>query len=66
MGIRKYGTKLIGDNLSKGTKFLGDHLFMGTKFDGDRLSRGIEFMEIVCPGGKEVGDQKSRDQMGTI
>ena len=37
---------------------------MGTKFDGDRLSRGINFMEIVCPGGKEVGDQKSGDQMG--
>ena len=38
---------------------------MGTKFDGDRLSRGINFMRIVCPGGQEVGDRKSGDQMGS-
>ena len=38
---------------------------MGTEFDGDRLSRGINFMGIVCPGGQEVGDQKSGDQMGS-
>ena len=38
---------------------------MGTEFDGDHLSRGINFMGIVCPGGQEVGDRKSRDQMGS-
>ena len=43
----------------------GDHLSMGTKFDGDSLSRGINFMGIVCPGGQEVGDRKSGDQMGS-
>ena len=37
---------------------------MGTEFDGDCLSRGINFMGIVCPGGQEVGDRKSGDQMG--
>ena len=70
------GTKLVGDHLSRGTKFLwticpvqwdqifGDHLTLGTKFDGDRLSRGINFMGTVCPGEQEVGDRKSRDQMG--
>ena len=47
-----------------GTKLVGDHLSIGTEFDGDRLSRGINFMGIVCPGGQEVGDQKSGDQMG--
>ena len=48
-----------------GTKLVGDHLSRGTKFDGDRLSRGINFMEIVCPVGQKVGDQKSGDQMGS-
>ena len=66
VGIRKYGDQIDWRQFVQGNQILGDHLFMGTKFDGDRLSRGIEFMEIVCPGGKEVGDQKSRDQMGTI
>ena len=43
---------------------MGDHLSMGTEFDGDHLSRGINLMGIVCPGGQEVGDWKSGDQMG--
>ena len=38
---------------------------MGTEFDGDHLSRGISLMGIVCPGGQEVGDGKSGDQMGS-
>ena len=38
---------------------------MGTKFDGDHFSRGINFMGIVYPGGQEVGDQKSGDQMSS-
>ena len=46
-----------------GTKLVGKHLSMGTEFDGNCLSRGINFMGIVCPGGQEVGDRKSGDQM---
>ena len=38
---------------------------MGTEFVGDHLSEGIDFMGIVCPGGQEVGDWKSGDQMGS-
>ena len=38
---------------------------MGTKFDGHHLSRGINFMGIVFPGGQEVVDRKSGDQMGS-
>ena len=53
VGIRKYGDQIFGD-----------HLSMGTEFDGDRLSRGINFMGIICPGGQEVEDWKSGDQMG--
>ena len=41
-----------------GTKLVGDHLSMGTEFDGN-------LMGIVCPGGQEVGDQKSGDQIGS-
>ena len=36
----------------------------GIEFDGDHLSMGMNFMGMVCPGGQEVGDQKSRDQIG--
>ena len=46
-----------------GTKLVGDHLSRGTKFDGDHWSRGINFIGIISPGGQEVGDQKSMDQM---
>ena len=46
-----------------GTKLVGDHLSRGTKFDGDSWSRGINFIGIISPGGQEVEDQKSRDQM---
>ena len=35
-----------------------------TEFDGDCLSRGINFMGIICPGGRKVGDQKSGDHIG--
>ena len=38
---------------------------MRTEFVGDHLSRGIDFMGIVCPGGQEIGDRKSGDQMGS-
>ena len=38
---------------------------IGTEFDGDHLSRGIILMGIVCPGGQEVGEWKSGDQMGS-
>ena len=37
---------------------------MVTELVGDHLSRGIDFMGIVCPGGQELGDRKSGDQMG--
>ena len=47
------------------TELVGDHLSMGTEFDRHHLSRGINFIEIVCPGGQEVGDRKSGDQMGS-
>ena len=47
------GTKFDGDRLSRGTKLVGDHLSMGTKFLG-----------TICPWGLELGDRKSRDQMG--
>ena len=46
-------------------KNLRDHLSMGTQLVGDHLFRGINFMGIVCPGGQEVGDWKSEDQMGS-
>ena len=46
-------------------RILRDHLSKGTEFNGDRLSRSINFMGIVCPGGQEVGDQKSGDQIGS-
>ena len=54
MGIQKYRDQAFGDYLS-----------MGTEFDGDCLSRGINFMRIFCPGGQDVGDWKSGDQMGS-
>ena len=38
---------------------------MVTKLVGDHFSRGIDFMGIVCPGGQEVGERKSGDQMGS-
>ena len=44
---------------------MGDYLSMGTDFVGDHFSRGIDLMGIVCPGGQEVGDRKSGDQMGS-
>jgi hypothetical protein len=37
---------------------------MGTEFVGDHLSRGISFIGIICPGGREVRDRKSGDQIG--
>ena len=37
----------------------------GTEFVRDHLCRGINFMGIVCPGRQEVGDRKSRDQIGS-
>ena len=59
------GTKLVGDHLSRGTKFDGDRLSRRTKLVGDHLSMGTEFWGIICPWGQKVGDQKSRDQMGS-
>ena len=38
---------------------------MVTELVGDHLYRGIDFMGIVCPGGQEVGERKSGDQMGS-
>ena len=57
MGIRKYGYKI-----GWGPFVLGDQR---TEFNWNHLSRGNYFMGIVCPGGQEVGDQKSGDQMGS-
>ena len=54
----------FGGPFIHGNQNVGDHLSMATEFDGDCLSRGINFMGIVCPGGQEVGDWKSGDQMG--
>ena len=44
---------------------MGDHLSMGTELVGDHLSRGNRYYGDVCPGGQEVGDRKSGDQMGS-
>ena len=55
----------MGDHLSMGTKFDGDRLSRGTKLVGDHLSRGTKFLGTICPGGQEVGDRKSGDQMGS-
>ena len=30
---------------------------MRTEFEGHNLSRGINFIEVICPGGQEVGDR---------
>ena len=65
MGIRKYGDQIGWGPFVQGDQIFGDHLSMGTEFDGDHLSRGINLMGIVCPGGQEVGDRKSGDQMGS-
>ena len=59
------GTELVGGPFVQEDQILWDHLSMGAKFVGDHLSRGIDLMGIVCPGGQEVGDQKSGDQMGS-
>ena len=32
---------------------------------GDHLSRGTTFLGTIYPGGQEVGDRKSGDQMGS-
>ena len=53
----------MGTICPEGPNFLGPFVH-GTEFVGDHLSRGINFMGIVCPGGQEVGDQKSGDQIG--
>ena len=42
-----------------------DRIGWGPFVHGNCLSKGINFMGIVCPGGQEVGDRKSRDQMGS-
>ena len=47
------------------TKLVWGHLSRGTKFDGDLFSMGINFMGIVCPGGQEVGDRTSWNQMAS-
>ena len=65
VGIQKYRVQIGWGPFVQGDQIFGDHLSRGTKFDGDRLSRGINFMGIVCLGGQEVGDQKSRDQIGS-
>ena len=57
------GDKLWGSRHT-GTELVGDHLSMGDQISGNHLSRGINFMGIVCPGGQEVWDRKSGDQMG--
>ena len=53
-----------------GTICLGGPNFWGPFVQGDRIGWGpfdhrIDFMGIVCPGGQEVGDRKSGDQMGS-
>ena len=65
VGIWKYGDRICWGPFVQGDQIFGDHLSRGTEFDGDHLSRGINFMGIVCLGGQEVGDQKSRDQIGS-
>ena len=52
-GSRDTGTKLDGDYLSKGTKILGT------------VCPGKQIFRDHCPGGQEVGDHKSKDQMGS-
>ena len=65
MDIWKYGDKIGWGPFVQEVQIFGDHLSMGTEFDGDCLSRGINFMVTICPGGQEVGDQKSGNQMGS-
>ena len=67
--IRPWGPNWLGTICPAGPNFggpfvHGGHLSRGTEFVGDHLSSGIDFMGIVCPGGQEVGDRKSGDQMG--
>ena len=66
MGIQKYGDQIGWGPFVQGDQILGDHLSMGIEFDGDHLSRGINFIGIVCPGGQELGDRESGDQMGSL
>jgi hypothetical protein len=63
--VGKYGDRIGWGPFVQGDQIFGDYLFMGTKFVGDHLSKGIDFMGIVCPGGQDVGDRKSGDQMGS-
>ena len=62
--IQKDGDRIGWGPFVCGDQMFEDHLSMG-KFVGGHLSRGVNFMRIICPGGQEVGDQKSRDQMGS-
>ena len=43
---------------------MGDYLSMETRISGDRLFRRINFIGVVCLRGQEVGDLKSKDQIG--
>ena len=61
----KFGDQIGWGPFVQGDQIFGDHLSMGTKFD-DCLSRGINFKGIICPGGREAGDQKFGDQMGSV
>ena len=63
MGIQKFGDQIGWGPFVLGDQIFWDHLSIRTEFIGDRLSRGVNFMGIVCPGGQEVEDRKSGDQM---
>ena len=65
VGIQKSGDQMGWGPFFRRNQIVRDHLTMGTKFDGDNLSRGINIMGIICPGGQEVGDRKSGDQMSS-
>jgi hypothetical protein len=69
-GDRKFGDRKSRDQIGwepfvQGDRILGDRLSRGTEYVGDHLSRGVNFLGTGSPGGPEVGDRKSGDQMGS-
>ena len=59
-------TKKIGwGPFVQGDRNFGDRLSRGTELAGDSLSRRTNVWGTICPGGPEVGDRKSRDQIGS-
>ena len=62
-GDRKSGDQFGWGPFVQGDRIFGDRLSRGTEYVGDHLSRGVNFLGTGSPGGPEVGDRKSGDQM---